>query len=146
MRTAGLLVAVNVLALVAACSGPFGEDPEELAASAAGEFLDSWSAGDLTKAAQATDSPQRARGRLAQVREDLQIASTAYELSGEATCGQQRCVQPVRLTQSLAGLGDWSYRSEVVIDRPPGEAAGYRVAWSPRIVHPRLTEQTDVSR
>jgi cell division protein FtsI/penicillin-binding protein 2 len=146
MRTAGLLVAGNVFALVAACSGPFGEDPEELAASAAGKFLDSWSAGDLTKAAQATDSPQRAQDVLTQVRDDLQISSTAYEPSGEATCGQRRCAQPVRLTHSLAGLGNWSYRSEVVIDRPADDAAGFRVAWSPRIVHPRLTEQTDLSR
>jgi len=147
MMTAGRLVAASVLAWVAACSGPFGEDPEDIAAGTAGRFLDSWADGDLTRAAQVTDSPQRAQDLLAQVQEDLQISTTAYELVGEATCGPRRCVQPVRLTHSLSGLGDWTYRSEVPVDRAADDAAaGFRVAWSPGVVHPRLTGRTDLSR
>jgi len=147
MRTARLLVAAYALGLVAACSGPFGEDPEQLAASAAGEFLDSWASGNVTKAARATDSRRPAEDLLTRVQDDLQISSTSYELSGEGRCGRQRCVQPVRLTHRLAGLGEWSYHSDVVVDRPADDAAaGFRVAWSPQIVHPRLTQETDLSR
>jgi cell division protein FtsI/penicillin-binding protein 2 len=147
MRTSRLLVAASMLAFVAACTGPLGEDPEELAARAARDFLGPWAAADVAKAARATDSAQSARELLTDVSDSLQVTSTAYELSGEATCGEQRCTQPVRLTHSLAGLGAWSYRSEVVVDRPADDNAdGFQVAWSPRIVHPRLSAQTRLSR
>jgi hypothetical protein len=147
MSTSRPLVAASAVLLAAACTGPFGDSPEEHAANAARDFLVPWAAGDVAAAAAATDSAREARDLLTQVRDDLQITSTAYELSAEATCGPRRCTQPVTLTHPLAGMGRWSYRSAVVVARPADDTAdGFRVAWSPRIVHPRLTEQTGLSR
>jgi len=147
MRAARSLVAASLVCLVAACTGSVGEEPEDLAASAARDFLNAWAAGDLQKAARATDSVQPAHDLLAAVDGDLQISRTAYALSGAATCGTLQCTQRVRLTQTLAGLGEWSYNTKVVVDRPADDAADrFRVDWSPSIVHPRLTGQTGLSR
>ena len=146
MRAGRSLAAATVVCLVAACTGP-GDSPEELAAGAARDFLDAWAAGDLARAARATDSVKAAHDLLAGVDEDLQISRTAYALGGPATCRERQCTQPVKLTQTLAGLGEWTYRTEVVVDRPADDAAGgFRVDWSPSIVHPRLTSQTALSR
>ncbi|HEX2174686.1 MAG TPA: penicillin-binding transpeptidase domain-containing protein [Nocardioidaceae bacterium] len=147
MRSARLLAATVVLGMLTACTGTFGEGPEDSAADAARGFLDRWSAGQVARAARATDSPQRAGELLADVDAGLQIRSTTYELTGEATCGEQRCRQPVRLTHTLAGMGEWSYRVTVPVDRPADDRAdGFTVAWSPQVVHPRLSADTRLSR
>lgn len=147
MRTRRWLGATLAAAALTACTGPFGDDPEDLAADSARTFLDRWAAGDVAEAARVTDSPQPARELLADVRDRLQITRTAYDLAGEATCQDQRCTQPVRLTHTLAGMGRWSYRSTVTVERPADDSAeGFEVVWRPPLVHPRLTARSTLSR
>ena len=145
--------------LLASCTGALGDSPEDLATDAAVRFLDRWSEGDVNQAAQATDTPAAARALLSDVDARLQIDATTYSRAGDTTCQGQRCVVPVRLTHTLAGLGTWSYGTKVAVhetaegggsgaDSSGGEGDGssYTVAWSPQVVHPRLTEPTSLSR
>ncbi len=142
------LAAGLIAGLLTACTGgPLGESPEDLAAGAAQTFLDRWSSGDVAQAARQTDAPAAAREQLADVQDSLQITRTTYEPAGEATCSEARCTQRVRLTHTLAGIGEWSYDTTVRVTRPADdEAEGFVVAWSPQVVHPRLTDETDLSR
>ncbi|HWM00412.1 MAG TPA: penicillin-binding transpeptidase domain-containing protein [Nocardioidaceae bacterium] len=148
MTTVRLLAAGLAAGLLTACTGgPLGESPEDLAAGAAQTFLDGWSSGDVAQAARQTDAPAAAREQLADVQDSLQITRTTYEPAGEATCSEARCTQRVRLTHTLAGIGEWSYDTTVRVTRPADdEAEGFVVAWSPQVVHPRLTDETDLSR
>jgi cell division protein FtsI/penicillin-binding protein 2 len=148
MRPGRLLAAALTTGLLTACTGTFGgASPEGLAADGARAFLDRWAAGRLGQAARATDTPSAARALLQDVDERLQVERTAYGLEGDATCEEQRCRQPVRVTHTLAGLGSWSYATAVTVNRPADDRPeGFTVAWSPRMVHPRLTESTALSR
>jgi cell division protein FtsI/penicillin-binding protein 2 len=148
MTTVRLLVAGLTAGLLTACTGgPLGESPEDMAAGAAQDFLDRWSSGDVAQAARQTDAPADARKLLGDVQDTLQITRTTYEPAGEATCSDSRCTQRVRLTHTLDGIGEWSYDTTVRVTRPADdEAEGFVVAWSPQVVHPRLTDQTELAR
>jgi cell division protein FtsI/penicillin-binding protein 2 len=148
MTTVRLLAAGLAMGLLTACTGgPLGESPEDTASAAAQDFLDRWSSGEVARAARQTDAPAAAREELTDVQETLQITRTTYEPAGAATCSESRCTQRFALTHTLDGIGEWSYDTTVRITRPADdEAAGFVAAWSPQVVHPRLTEQTELSR
>jgi cell division protein FtsI/penicillin-binding protein 2 len=145
---AAAVTAVVTAGLLSSCTGALGEDPEDLATDAAVRFLDRWSAGEAARAARATDAPANARELLADVDARLQIGATTYQPEGETTCEGRRCLVPVRLTHTLEGLGSWSYGTTVPVARVDQSDAGptYSVAWSPRVVHPRLTPPATLSR
>ena len=148
MTTVRLLAAGLTAGLLTACTGgPLGESPEDMASAATQDFLDRWSSGDVAQAARQTDAPAAARELLSDVQDTLQITRTTYEPAGAATCSDSRCTQRVRLTHTLDGIGEWSYATTVRVTRPADdEAEGFVVAWSPQVVHPRLTDQTELSR
>ncbi|MGH3315453.1 MAG: penicillin-binding transpeptidase domain-containing protein [Nocardioidaceae bacterium] len=148
MTTVRLLAAGLTAGLLTACTGgPLGDSPEDMASGAAQDFLDRWSSGDVAKAARQTDAPADARELLGDVQDTLLITRTTYEPAGEATCAESRCTQRVRLTHTLDGIGEWSYDTTIRVTRPADdEAEGFVVAWSPRVVHPRLTDETELSR
>jgi hypothetical protein len=115
----------------AAASEPPGTPPGAPEAVAV-DFLAAWSAGDDARAAQLTDAPALAGEALAGVRASLH--PTAVAAAPQAAPGARRV--PFTVTMTLGDAGVWTYESTVTVS---GATDRWLVAWSPTVIHPRLT-------
>ncbi|WP_219417885.1 penicillin-binding transpeptidase domain-containing protein [Pseudonocardia nigra] len=132
-RLLALAAALVVLLATVGC-GLFGDDgPEETVTG----FLAAWSAGDTGAAAALTDDPAAAGELLAATRDALAPEALVAELaqvrtaSGEATAS-------VDVTWRFGPGRTWSYLGELELLPAPDTEQGWRVHWSPTVVHPQL--------
>ena len=148
-RLAGL---TSVALLLAGCGGPLGlpgggddEKADESTLAATG-FLDDWSAGRLTEAAARTTDPGRARAALEEIQTELR--PDVRKFSPETPdCSGDTCRMDFGADLFLNALGDWKYSSALtVVKQKVGSENHWIVAWSPSIIHPRLTDELKLGR
>ncbi|MEU9705836.1 penicillin-binding transpeptidase domain-containing protein [Streptomyces sp. NPDC047981] len=123
--------------------GGAGEEAPQVAdpaaVRAAESFLQSWAAGDWAGAARLTDSPAKAEQTLRNFTAGLEITKPVLTAAGATrTEGGNGATVPYTAKLPVAGLGTWSYGSELGVDRTD---AGWRVRWELSLVHPKLTEK-----
>ncbi len=141
MRTR-VIVAVSVAAAAAVgtvaflvLGGADGPGPE----GTAGDYLAAWSGDDFGAMAALVDGPPpRFEETHTAVADDLRITAASFEL-GEVTTEDEEARAAFTATLTIAGLGDWRYDSVLPLRRA-GNDQGWLVAWSPAVVHPRLTD------
>lgn len=116
--------------------------PEVPMARAAEAFAAAWSAGD---AAALTELGADAAA-VAELSSSLQVTSL------DVRAGRPDPVAgtvPFTATAELAGLGEWSWRGALPmaeVEDAEEEAAGWRVTWSPAVLHPSLAPGRRVAR
>ncbi|MCT2593043.1 penicillin-binding protein [Streptomyces sp. N2-109] len=109
--------------------------------TAAGEFLDAWSAGDGPKAAALTDDEQAATKALAAFGKEARVSQLKFT-PGKASKTDVPFGVKARITHG-GQRAAWSYdsRLEVVRDKKSGEAV---VRWEPAVLHPKLKKGQSV--
>ena len=123
-----------------------GEDKEQdRATAAASAFINGWVAGDFARAGVATNAPADAEAALNEAADRLSVTAThigrpLVSLDDDKRTATARF--PVRNT--LAGLGDWDYETAALLEKAAD--GGWKVTWSPRVIHPQLTAQTRLGR
>ncbi|WP_137988900.1 penicillin-binding transpeptidase domain-containing protein [Streptomyces exfoliatus] len=115
---------------------PAVADPE--AVRTAQTFLRSWAAGDLAGAARLTDSPAKAELTLRNFTAGLEIAKPVLTAGAARAEGESGATVPYTAKMPVAGLGTWSYGSELGVSRTD---AGWRVRWELPLIHPQLTDK-----
>ena len=145
MTRATTVVVAAVVAL-AGCSIFGGDDPRDEARKQARIFLNAWAAGKWDQAAAATDAPDQARTVLAETAERLSTAAIKATQGSVDGCGgeDEPCVQNFRVTMMLKAAGEWAYDSSLSLKREDEDT--WIVQWTPKIVHPRLTDETRLGR
>jgi cell division protein FtsI/penicillin-binding protein 2 len=121
-------------------------DESQSAAEVGRGFLAKWEAGNTAGAAQLTDDPRAAKALLKRVTDSLAV--TRAELSPGTPVsagGGDRVKLPFKAALDLRGLGQWRYRGSLTVTRA-GDGRPWRVAWSPAVVHPKLTPTTALRR
>ena len=121
-----------------------GPSEKDRAGAAVTELADAWAAGDLDRAAAATDSPEQATKVLGETTQRLAVTAVAIDRTGVTLSGDKhsgRATFMVRLT--LRGLGDWQYESAADLVKV-GER--WLVHWAPAVVHPGLTATSRLGR
>jgi cell division protein FtsI/penicillin-binding protein 2 len=137
-----------VLVLSTACSsggggGDGGEEAADPRALPITDFAAGWSIDDASDAAAATDSPRVAERYLADTVSRLALAGLALQPQGEPECADEGCTQAVAVQAEVSGIGAWSYQTRAQTVETPD---GWRVAWSPALVHPALDAGSRLSR
>ena len=139
--------AVAVALLLAACTsesgGGDGEQATDERALPIAAFAAGWSADSANEAAAATDDPRAAERYLSDTTERLALSDVSLQPQGEATCADGGCSQAVAVQAEMSGIGAWSYETEAQTVETPD---GWRVAWSPALVHPALDAGSSLSR
>lgn len=151
VRTHARLGAALAAALVvAACSGgsdPVVDDASDDAgderAAPIGEFAASWTVDGAAEAAAVTDDPRAARTYLGDTVTQLVLHDLSVEPQGEPSCGSTGCEQVLAVQADLAGIGTWAYETRATTVQTPD---GWRLAWSPALVHPSLSGGEVLSR
>ena len=137
-------VALTTATLLTACSGG-GDDRDsgdEQAAPIA-DFAAGWTVDDAAQAAAATDDPRAAERYLSATTSGLALSDLTLQPSGAPDCEEAGCTQAVAVEAVLAGVGTWTYETEA---RTVQTADGWRVAWTPALVHPELDAKTRLGR
>jgi cell division protein FtsI/penicillin-binding protein 2 len=98
-------------------------------------FTAAWSRGDDRGAAALTSDPAAAAAALADNRRGLDGARVQASTQDVAKKGDTARAT-VRLSWNVPGIGTWSYRTRVVLER---HGEHWKVVWTPTVVHPRLT-------
>jgi len=131
-------LALGALALVAAAAviilfvrGSAPPGPSE----ALDPFVAAWSRGDDRGAAALTSDPAGAGAALAANRRGLDGARVQAGTQDVAKKGDTARAT-LRLRWNVAGIGAWSYRTRIALERHDGH---WKVVWAPTVVHPRLT-------
>ncbi|MCX5205435.1 penicillin-binding transpeptidase domain-containing protein [Streptomyces sp. NBC_00237] len=144
-RRRPFLLLVLVLVLVAGAGTAAwrlllqGEE-KDARAVAVDAFLDAWASGDAPAAGRATSDPARATARLTAHAKDLPGARFELrrgERDGGRSSGRDGDLYPFRVTLHLKGGDRFTYDSVAPLVRTGDD---WRVAWSPAVVHPRLTD------
>ncbi|HEX6444449.1 MAG TPA: penicillin-binding transpeptidase domain-containing protein [Streptosporangiales bacterium] len=131
-RIAAAVGAVVVSAcLLVACGGPDEND-------VARDFLAAWQRGDATAAGRLTDGEARVVAvDLAALTRDVGGAGLRLRLGGVRKTGANEATASFRASMRLSGLGvQWAYQGRFPLRK---DDAGWRVVWSPSVVHPALT-------
>lgn len=136
--------------LVSACtegSDPVGDDSADEAvaerAAPIGEFAAAWTVDGAAEAAALTDDPAAARTYLGDSTTRLAVYGLSLEPQGEPTCRATGCEQVLSVRADLAGIGTWAYETRARTVETPD---GWRVEWSPALVHPSLRDGEVLSR
>lgn len=131
-------MALGALALVAAAAvvivfvrGAKPAGPDE----ALDPFVAAWSRGDDRGAAALTSDPGAAAVALAANRRGLDGARVLATTEDVAASGDTARAT-VRARWSVPGIGAWSYRTRLALERRDGH---WKVAWAPTVVHPKLS-------
>ena len=98
-------------------------------------FVAAWSRGDDRGAAALTSDPAAAAAALAANRRGLDGARVQASTQDVAENGDTARAT-VRLSWNVPGIGAWSYRTRVALER---RGEHWKVVWTPTVVHPRLT-------
>ena len=98
-------------------------------------FVAAWSRGDDRGAAALTSDPAAAAAALAANRRGLDGARVQASTQDVAKNGDTARAT-VRLSWNVPGIGTWSYRTRVALER---HGEHWKVVWTPTVVHPRLT-------
>ena len=132
------VIALGALALVAVAAvvilfvrGAAPPEPSE----ALDPFVAAWSRGDDRGAAALTSDPAAAGAALAANRRGLDGARLRASTQDVAKSGDTARAT-VRLSWNVPGIGTWSYRTRIALERHGGH---WKVVWAPTVVHPRLT-------
>jgi hypothetical protein len=126
----------------AAQPGPAAPGPAP-AADVADDFLTAFARGDAAGAGALTDDPEAATRQLAAVRQGLAptevkaLRSVSLDITGDTA------TVPFDLTWTLGPQRVWSYASTLPLAR---NETGWRVRWTPALVHPKLTAETGLAR
>ncbi|HKA69119.1 MAG TPA: penicillin-binding transpeptidase domain-containing protein [Actinomycetes bacterium] len=114
-----------------------GPTETDRAGAALTEFAAAWSSGDPSRAAAATDAPERATQILEETTERLAVTAVAIDRTRVTLDGDKQTGRATyAITLSLRGLGNWQYESAADLVKV-GER--WLVRWAPAVVHPRLT-------
>jgi cell division protein FtsI/penicillin-binding protein 2 len=134
-----------VLAVVFLVIGP-GEDKEkDRATAAATTFINGWVAGDFARAGAATNAPADAEAALNEAADRLSVTATHIGRPVVSLDNDKRTATVrFRVRDTLAGLGDWDYETAAQLEKAAD--GGWKVTWSPRVIHPQLTAQTRLGR
>jgi hypothetical protein len=127
---AALLLVVAAVAATILWVTREADGPEQ----AAEPFLEAWSRGDDRTAAGLTDDPSGAARDLEANRRGLDgatVRALLQDLHEDGSSARAR----VEVTWQVPGIGRWSYRSAMTLRRVDDR---WTVAWSPKLVHPRL--------
>jgi hypothetical protein len=130
-----------LLLLAAGCSliGDDGPDPQPTADA----FVAAWGAGDqAAMAGLAAEGGREIDLAIRQFQGELQIEATEVEAGSIERSGDEATV-PLTVTHTLAGLGPWTYETELTLVRGEDD---WEVAWSPAILHPKLVDGRRVAR
>jgi cell division protein FtsI/penicillin-binding protein 2 len=147
-RRAGV-VATAVGLLFTACTGggPSTPSTETEAQSPGGDVIESfaaaWPDDDAASFRGIVDQPAVAAHDIAAHVAELEITDTDVTLTGDLDCGDSSCTEHARVTQHLAGVGDWTYRTAIKSELNQGQ---WLVAWTPSTFHPDLSEVTTFVR
>lgn len=130
-RLAAAVGAVVVSAsLLVACGGPDESD-------VARDFLTAWQRGDETAAARLTTGEARVVGmELAALTKDVGGEGLTLRLGRVRETGAHQATASFRASMRLSSLGvQWAYQGRFALRE---NDAGWRVVWSPSVVHPAL--------
>lgn len=104
-------------------------------------FLDAWGDGDLeAMAAHVADPPATFAEDYAALTDGLDVESASFEL-GDVRRANDLSIASFDATFRIAGVGDWSYRSSMRLERNEAAAEGdpeWLVKWTPAVFHPDL--------
>jgi cell division protein FtsI/penicillin-binding protein 2 len=125
-----------VVPLAACSSEPKPEDT-------ANAFADAFAKGDLDAAAKQTDSADSARKQMAAVRKALEPKSVRAEVQEVSQAdGSSTADVPYKLTWDLGDNRKWEYQAHLELRNENG---GWRVHWSPTVIHPKLAQGQSVA-
>jgi cell division protein FtsI/penicillin-binding protein 2 len=131
-------IALGALALVAAAAAVIlfvrGAGPPA-PSEALDPFVAAWSRGDDRGAAALTSDPAAAAAALTANRRGLDGARLQASTQDVAKQGDTARAT-LRLRWKVPGIGAWSYRTRVALERHGGH---WKIVWAPTIVHPRLS-------
>ncbi|MFF5286781.1 penicillin-binding transpeptidase domain-containing protein [Streptomyces sp. NPDC013171] len=116
--------------------GPVVADPEAVRTAKA--FLGRWAAGDLAAAGRLTDAPEKAEQTLRNFTAGLEIAKPVLTAGAARAEGEAGARLAFAARMPVAGLGTWSYGSELALARTD---AGWRVRWELPLIHPQLNDK-----
>jgi cell division protein FtsI/penicillin-binding protein 2 len=139
-RLVALLIALVSGAGLSGC-GLFGGGGPDAAASA---FVTAWTAGDITKAAAATDDPAAATEVLTGARDALKPVSLTAEVAQVRTA-TERATASVKLSWDLGQGRTWAYLDSIDLVAAPDAEHGWLVRWAPTVVHPQLAARQRLS-
>ncbi|HEV7451746.1 MAG TPA: penicillin-binding transpeptidase domain-containing protein [Pseudonocardiaceae bacterium] len=131
LRLVAALLATLMAVLLAGC-GLFGSDPRDAAAA----FLDAVSRGDTAGAGRLTDDPGAATELIRQVRDELKPQHVQLTV-GEVRSGDRIASASFAAVWDLGKGRQWRYPGAFELV-PATAADGWRVRWSPAVLHPRL--------
>jgi hypothetical protein len=141
-RRRALVAAATLAALATGCSligGGSGSDPEP----AVEAFAAAWADGDISAmAALAASGGRDADLAIRQFQTALEVDGSQIEVAAVERDGDA-AVATLAVTHDVAGLGEWSYRTDVPLENEDGVWA---VAWAPTVLHPALGEGRTVRR
>lgn len=149
--------ATSVALLCAGCGGgvnlPFvggsNSGPKDDAATAGAAFLADWSAGNLTAAADKTTEPTQAHALLDEIATKLRPDKRTFVPGKASNCGDSApCSMPFHADLFLNALGDWNYdgKLNLVHQQVDPQTKKWLVQWSPSVIHPQLTDDTQLTR
>jgi len=131
LRLVAALLATLMAVLLAGC-GLFGSDPRDAAAA----FLDAVSRGDTAGAGRLTDDPGAATELIRQVRDELKPQHVQLTV-GEVRSGDRIASASFAAVWDLGKGRQWRYPGAFELV-PAAAADGWRVRWTPAVLHPRL--------
>ncbi len=139
-RLAALLAALVVASAVAGCGLFGGGGPD----SAAAAFVTAWSAGDIPKAAAATDDPAAATEVLTGAHDALKPVSLTAQV-GQVRTATDRATASVNVSWDLGQGRTWAYLDSLDLVPAPDAEHGWLVRWAPTVVHPQLAARQRLS-
>jgi len=120
---------------VVSCSGTAAQDADPRKAVTG--YLDALSRGDISRAAAFTSDPVGAAWELTKVRADLDPSGAAFALEQLSDGSSAQARFSYRSTWQFGPNRQWSYSAEGELRSQNG---GWRIAWDPSVIHPRLHE------
>jgi cell division protein FtsI/penicillin-binding protein 2 len=148
--------ATTVALLCAGCGGPSGlpfigggdDGPKDDAASAGAAFLADWAAGNLNAAADRTTEPIQAHALLDEIATRLRPDKRTFTPGKVSNCSDSApCAMPFHADLFLNALGDWNYEGKLnLVHQQVDQTKKWLVQWSPSVVHPQLTDDTQLAR
>ena len=142
-RTAVLLAGAVVASGVTACTGDDPAQPDQAATAPIVALAEAWAERDAAAFGEQTDDPGAARKALRGLDEELVLGPTTVTPQGEPDCDDTGCQQQLEVEAQVEGIGTWTYATTAATVRAGG---GWKVAWSPQLLHPDLTADTALQR
>lgn len=143
-------VAASSALLVAACTGSSKSDPDGQqtavpppAVAVIAKFAKVWPTASAARFGGVVDRPQAAAQDIKDHVAALAITSTRVVPSGQPECDETSCREVARVTAQLAGVGPWSYDTQI---RSRLRHGRWQVEWTPGTFHPDLTAVTTFVR